>query len=728
MLQHGGTDHIVARLDRVGQLMAERWSVLAVLALVAAAQPAGGRLLVPHAAAAEAGAADAQPTDASQPAGQVAARSQSSKSQQAAGTAPGSQGGGSGGGPSGGAPSGSGGDIPQHFTPVLGSYDYDRRDVMIPMRDGVSLHAVLIVPHTVHHGPIMLDRTPYSAKEMTSRLETPHVSELTRGLYRDLVENGYILAFEDVRGKYGSGGDYVMNRPVVGPLNPTKVDHTTDAYDTIEWLVHHVPESNGRVGTVGTSYDGFTVLMSLIHPHPALKAAVPINPMVDVWKDDDWFHNGAFREEMMDYVYSQTATKGSDLEWWASGHDDFQIYKQHGNAGAFGKAMGMEQLPFWNRLTAHPAYDGFWQGQAVDQLLARSPLTVPTLFVQGQWDQEDIYGAVYAYEATVPKDGGTALGHLVIGPWFHGQANGDGSSLGPLEYGEDTGAWFRHHVMLPFLDSHLKDDGQPVATAPVTAFQTGTDTWRTYESWPQACAACADKGQALYLQPDSRLAFAPPAAGGPGFDQYTADPAKPVPYRPRPIRPTYAKDSTWHTWLVDDQRFVADRPDVLTYTTDVLTAPVTLSGAPVAHLMASTTGTDADWVVKLIDVYPDEVPAKPELGGYELPVAMDILRGRYRDDPAHPSAIPANKTVSYTLRLPNVDHSFLPGHRIMVQIQSSWFPLYDRNPQSFVPNIFFAAPADYHKADVRVFHAPDAASYVQLPVVPQGDGTVVAGP
>ncbi len=685
--------------------MAGRWMVLA---LAGAAQCLGGL----------SGAA----ADAAQPAGQVAAQAQSSKTQQAAGTAPGRSGGGGGGA------SGSGGDIPQHFKPVLGGYDYDRRDVMIPMRDGVSLHAVLIVPHTVKHGPIMLDRTPYSAKEMTSRLETPHVSELMRGLYRDLVEDGYILAFEDVRGKYGSGGDYVMNRPLVGPLNPTKVDHTTDAYDTIEWLVHHVPESNGRVGTVGTSYDGFTVLMSLIHPHPALKAAVPINPMVDTWKDDDWFHNGAFREEMMDYVYSQTATKSSDLEWWASGHDDFTIYKEHGNAGSFGQAMGMEQLPFWNRLTTHTAYDGFWQGQAVDSLLARAPLTVPTLFVQGQWDQEDIYGAVAAYEATAPKDGGQAMGHLVMGPWHHGQANGDGSSLGPLEYGEDTGAWFRRHVMLPFLDGHLKDNGQPATIAPVTVFQTGTNTWRTYDRWPQACAGCADKGQALYLQPDSRLGFAPPTAGGDGYDAYVSDPAKPVPYRLRPIRPTYAKDSTWRYWLVDDQRFTADRPDVLTYTTDVLTAPVTLSGAPVAHLMASTSGTDADWVVKLIDVYPDEVPAKPELGGYELPVAMDILRGRYRDDPAHPSAIPSGKTVAYTLSLPNVDHSFLPGHRIMVQIQSSWFPLYDRNPQSYVPNIFFAQPGDYKKAEMRVFRTPDAASFIQLPVVPGGDGTVVAGP
>ncbi len=622
-------------------------------------------------------------------------------------------------------PPATGGDIPPHFNVEHGAFDYDKRDVMIPMRDGVALHAVIVVPHDVKHGPIMLDRTPYGAKDNTSKVTTPRVAELMRGTFRDLLTHGYIVAFEDVRGKYGSGGDYVMNRPVVGPLNATKVDHSTDAYDTIDWLIKHVPESNGRVGTIGTSYDGFTVLMSLIHPHPALKAAVPINPMVDTWIGDDWFHHGAFREEMMDYVYFQTATKDSSLDWWSNAHDDFPLYLDHVSAGAFGKTMGLEQLPFWHRLTSHPSDDAFWQGQAVDKLLAGAPLTVPTLFVQGQWDQEDIYGAMAAYEATQSQDAGGNR-FLVIGPWHHGQANIRAASLGPFDWDGDTGAWFRHHVMLPFLDQRLKDGVPPAPIAPVTAFQTGTDTWRTYQSWPQSCADCADKGRALYLQPGNKLAFDPPPPNG-GADEYVADPAKPVPYRLRPIRPTYAGDSTWRTWLVDDQRFADGRPDVLTYSTDPLTAPVALSGAPVAHLFASTTGTDADWVVKLIDVYPDSVPDTPALGGYELGVSMDIMRARYRDDPAHPSPIPANRTVAYNLTLPNVNHVFLPGHRIMVQIQSSWFPLYDRNPQTYVPNIFFAKAADFIKATDRVFHTPEAASYLQLPVVPADDGRVVEG-
>ena len=631
------------------------------------------------------------------------------------------------GGAGGSGQSAGGGDIPAQFKPQLSQYDYDKRDVMIPMRDGARLHAVIIVPHSVKHGPIMLDRTPYSADKLTGKVESPLVSEAMRYVFRDLVGSGYIVAVEDVRGKYKSDGDYVMNRPLVGPLNDTKVDHSTDAYDTISWLVKNVPESNGRVGTIGTSYDGFTTLMSLINPNPALKAAVPINPMVDTWIGDDWFHNGAFREEMMDYVYSQTATKDSSKAWWATGHDDFPLFAGHVSAGAFGRAMGMEQLPFWHRLTEHPAYDAFWQGQAVDKLLARAPLTVPTLFVQGQWDQEDIYGAVAAYEGTAAK-GDAANRFLVIGPWYHGQANTKGTSLGPFEWGGDTGAWFRKHVMLPFLDARLKDAGPAAHIAPVTAFQTGSNTWRSYSTWPQACAACADTGRALYLQAGGGLSFSPPAAGTEGFDEYVSDPAKPVPYRLRPIRPTYAEDSTWHNWLVDDQRFADGRTDVLSYSTAPLSAPVTITGAPVAHLMASTTGTDADWVVKLIDVYPDTVPEQAELGGYELGIGMDILRGRYRDDPAHPSAIPASKVVGYTLALPNVNHVFLPGHRIMVQIQSSWFPLYDRNPQTYVPNIFFAQSGDYKKATDRVFHSADAASYLQLPVVADDDGTVAAGP
>jgi putative CocE/NonD family hydrolase len=394
-------------------------------------------------------------------------------------------------------------------------------------------------------------------------------------------------------------------------------------------------------------------------------------------------------------------------------YDAYETWLSAGSAGALAKSAGMEQLPFWQRLIAHPAYDHYWSAQAVDKLLAVRPLTVPTLFIHSQWDQEDIYGAPAMFAATHASAVSRENSHLVIGPWRHGGGNGDGSSLGAVKFDGDTGSWFRRNVLLPFLDAHLKDAAPAAEIATVTAFETGANVWRRYDNWPQSCAAgCTFKSKPLYLVAGAKLSAKAP------YDEYVSDPAKPVTYRLRPIRPTYADDSTWRRWLVDDQRFAADRPDVLVYTSGVLTAPVRIAGQTVAHLFASTSGTDSDWVVKLIDVYPDEVPGSADMGGYELPIAMDILRGRYRDDPARPSAIPAGRIIAYSLKLPHADHVFLPGHRIMVQVQSSWFPLYDRNPQTFVPNIFRADASSYVKATQRVFHTADAASYVDLPVAP----------
>ena len=611
-----------------------------------------------------------------------------------------------------------GGDIPAKFVPVTQGDDYVKREVEIPMRDGVKLHTVIMLPRGAARAPMMLDRTPYSADKLLTRGDGgPLAAQNLFPAYSELFSAGYILVAQDVRGKYGSGGDYVMNRPVRGPLNSTRVDHPSDTYDTIAWLVKNVPESNGRVGTIGTSYDGFTALMSLIDPHPALKASVPINPMVDVWKGDDWFHNGAFRQEMMGYVYGQTATKDSGKDWIGAQYDDSETYLRAGSAGALGTRMGMDQLPFWTRLTQHPAYDAYWQGQAVDRILAARTLTVPTLLVHSQWDQEDIYGAPAVWRALKGKAGDKL--HLAIGPWHHGQANRDAPSLGAIDWGSDTGKWFRKTVMIPFLDAQLKDGAPAADIAPVTVFETGSNEWRRLPDWPVACdTGCATAATPLALGADGTLALGSAAATGGGFDEYVSDPAKPVTYRARPTLPLYAKDSSWRRWLVDDQRFASARPDVLVYTSPVLTKPVHIAGQPIAHLFASTTGTDADWIVKVIDVYPDLVPDKPEMGGYQLGVSMDVLRGRYRDDPANPSAIPANEVVPYTIALPDADHVFLPGHRIMVQIQSSWFPLYDRNPQTFVPNIFLAKPEDYRKATQRIWHAPGRQSVISLPVVP----------
>ena len=355
------------------------------------------------------------------------------------------------------------------------------------MRDGVRLHTVLILPMRAARAPILLDRTPYSADKLTTLGPGPRPENILSQAYAEFVRADYILAFQDVRGKFRSGGDYVMNRPLRGPLNPTDVDHSTDAWDTIDWLVRNVPEANGRVGTIGTSYEGFTALMSLVDPHPALRAAVPINPMVDGWKGDDWFHNGSFRQEMISYVYGQTAGRESDENWFAGGDDDYATYLRFGSAGAYARAMGMEQLPFWVRLTRHPAYDAYWQGQALDRILARRPLTVPTLLVGSLWDQEDIYGAAAVFDAVKRDDGGNA--HLVLGPWYHGQAIGPAWSLGPLVWNFDTAQWFRANVLIPFLDRYLK--GGPAAdVARVTAFEAGSNRWQSLPTGRRpACAA-----------------------------------------------------------------------------------------------------------------------------------------------------------------------------------------------------------------------------------------------
>ncbi len=612
-------------------------------------------------------------------------------------------------------------ETPSVFHAPTYGMDYERREAMIPMRDGVKLHTVILVPKGARHEGILLTRTPYSATVLTTNTPSVHLGTSLWGYdnaTETIIRGGYIRVVQDIRGKYGSEGDYVMNRPLHGPLNPTPVDESTDTYDTIDWLVKNIPESNGKVGILGISYDGFLSLMPLVHPHPALKVAVPMNPMVDGWRGDDWFHNGAFRQQNMPYIYEQTATRSNTAHWLSSNFDDYDMYMKAGSAGELGKQRGMDQIGFWKKVTAHPAYDSFWSDQAVDRILAKEPLTVPTMLVASLWDQEDIYGAMAIYKALEPSDKNKGKLFLVLGPWHHGQEIEEADSLGAIKFHSDTGLYFREKVLAPFLAHYLKDDAPAMHIAPVTAFVTGTDTWERLKVWPSGCEQdCTPKPTPLYLQPDLKLSFAPPTTGQ-AFDEYVSDPAKPVPFRARPNQPVgYTSNLSWVRWLVDDQREFSGRPDVLAFTTAPLTAPLKISGEPIANLVASTTGTDADWVVKLIDVYPDEVAGQPEMGGYQLAVSMDIFRGRYRDSLSAPKAIAPNEPLLYKFALPTVNHVFLPGHRIMVQVQSSWFPLYDRNPQTFVPNIFFAKPADYQKATERIYHAPGHASFVELPVV-----------
>jgi putative CocE/NonD family hydrolase len=602
---------------------------------------------------------------------------------------------------------------PAKLEPSTQGWDYERRTVEIPMRDGVKLHTVILVPKGAKDAPILLTRTPYSADQLTANEHSGHLIAALDGYDNAadiVVAGGYIRVIQDVRGKYGSGGTYVMNRPLVGGgLNPTDVDDATDTYDTIDWLVKHTPESNGRVGTLGISYDGYEPLVALIHPHPALKVSVPMNPMVDGWMGDDWFHNGAFRQTNIDYIWEQEATRdNSSLFWWnqTDMYDEFLLAT---SAGELGRLHGMEQIGFWRELTQHPAYDSFWQSQAMDKILAAQPLKVPVMLVHSLWDQEDIYGAPAVYAALKPKDTAGDLVFLTLGPWHHGQEIGNGTHSGQIGWDQDAARWWRWHVLAPFLAHYLK--GEPMDVAPVTAFQSGTNQWTRLQSWPAAPAATK-----LYLKPAQGLAFTP-ADGATTTADYVSDPAHPIPFTPRPVKPVGYDDDHWTDWLTTDQRNAASRPDVLTFVSDVLTAPVAIAGQPMVYLTASTSGTDSDWVVKLIDVYPDQTPVNRAMGGYEFAVAMDIFRGRYRTSFAKPEPLKADTPLAYQFALPQADHVFLPGHRIMVQIQSSWFPLYDRNPQTFVSNIFFAKPADYVKATQKVTVAGPEESYIALPVV-----------
>jgi putative CocE/NonD family hydrolase len=607
-------------------------------------------------------------------------------------------------------------DIPKDFKAPVAANDYIRREVMVPMRDGVKLYTVVVVPKGAKDAPILLTRTPYNASRRASRNESTHMVAILPQADEVFVAGGYIRAFQDVRGKYKSEGDYVMTRPVRGPLNPTATDHVTDAYDTIDWLVKNTPESNGRVGMIGSSYEGFTVVMALLGPHPALKVAAPESPMVDGWMGDDWFHYGAFRQTNFDYTHQQTTQRDSGEAVARDSYDDYEAFRRAGSAGAYARLHGLDQLPWAQKMIEHPAYDAFWQGQALDKLVAAKPSQVPTMWIQGLWDQEDMWGAIQTYLALKAK-GQTDHNYLVMGPWRHSQVNADAYNLGPLKWDGDTALQFRRDVLKPFFDQYLKPGAPEAATPPVFIYNTGENHWDRLKTWPLACEkGCAAPLKALYLQADFGLAFDKPAAPAGAADTYISDPAKPVPYVPRPVR--FADSERWRQWLVTDQRSVADRTDVLTYQTSVLASPLRISGAPIADLLAATTGTDADWVVKLIDVFPDEVPSQPEMGGYQLGVSMDIFRGRYRESFEHASPIPSGKPQRYRFVLPTVNHIFLPGHRIMVQIQSSWFPLYDRNPQTFVPNIFFAKPEDYVKATQSILRSSDQASALLLPVAP----------
>jgi len=625
-----------------------------------------------------------------------------------------------------------GNDIPPSFKAPAGpAPDYDKRVVMVPMRDGVKLYTVIVVAKGATDAPIVLTRTCYNAAARAERAKSPKMIETLPLSDEDFVKNRYIRVYQDVRGKYGSEGPYLMTPPPVGPFNSTGADDTTDAYDTIDWLVKNVPESNGRVGMIGSSYEGFTVVMALLHPHPALKVAAPESPMVDGWMGDDWFHYGAFRQPNLDYLLSQTTERGAGVHVSHGGRDDYTNYLLAGSAGDMARKLGEDQLPYWHIMEDNAAYTPFWQSQALDHLIAKQPLTVPTMWEQGEWDQEDMWGAIHSYRALKATGTPDAMNHIVMGPWFHSQINRPGRSLGPFEWATDTAEQWRRDVLVPFFNQYLKPGAPDAGTPNAWIYDAGADRWDTPKVWPAVCEkGCPETSKPLYLTAGGALSFEAPKSTGKApaakgdFDEYVSDPAHPVPFSPRPY-----DGSNWRTWLVTDQRFVDGRPDVLTYVSEPLKQPMKLAGEPVVHLFASTSGTDSDWAVKIIDVYPESTAApagpgappsdgSPNMSGYELPVATDIFRGRYRSSFEHPAALTPNEPAEFTFGLPMINRTIPAGHRLMVQVQSTLFPLYDRNPQTFVPNIFDAKPGDYVKATQRVWHTAGTASYVSLPVVP----------
>ena len=574
--------------------------------------------------------------------------------------------------------------------------DFTIRAEMIPMRDGIRLYTIIVAQKEVTEPrPVILLRTPYNASRWFEGTTAVSLEEL---LGNKFMGNDYIYVFQDIRGRFRSEGDCFLYRAPIGPFNKTTTDETTDAWDTIDWLVTNLA-TNGKVGIWGTSYPGWLTLAAMRDPHPALAAAVPFNPVVDTWKADDWFHWGAFRGLYgFEYIYGMETETDNYIQY---PYDQNELYSWLLPQGALGNSLGPhldERHEMWEWLMKYPSYGPYWKEVAADQWFDFPSRLVPALHVHGFWDQEDIYGSPAAYAALERFDTLNNMNFFAAGPWYHGQHEADGSKLGDLQFGENTSQTFREDVLSPFL-RHFLHEGDTEPPAQVTVFETGTNIWHSFASWPPAV-----EEMQIFLQDDGKLAFSPPSVED-AYKGYISDPASPIPYRPRPIwdfdydNPPAIK--AWRQWLVEDQRFVDNRPDVVTWVSDPLTEPLTIRGPVKARLFAETTGSDADWVVKLIDVYKG-VEGDYEMSGYELMVSGDIFRGRYREDYEHPVPIEPDKVLEYRIPLPQVDHTFLPGHRIMVQVQSTWFPLYDLNPQTYVPSIMTAPDSAYQAQRHRI--------------------------
>ena len=579
---------------------------------------------------------------------------------------------------------------------------FRRTEAMIPMRDGVRLHTKVFTPSAAAEKlPILLLRTPYGIGDLSSAQLSAALPELTA--------DGYVIVQQDIRGRFKSEGQFVMLRQPRDPSDKKAIDESTDTYDTIEWLLKNVSNNNGRAGIAGTSYGAWLAVMAMLDPHPALKAVVQQASPADMWIGDDFHHNGAFRLSYgFEYAYMMESSKEiSDVSKVIDTFDTYEWYLKLGSLANVETKYFRGKIPSWRDFANRPDYDDFWKRQAFAPWLNR--VTVPTLNVAGWWDQVDFYGPIKIYELLEPHDK-AKQNFLVVGPWNHGGwSRGEGRKLGKIDFGSATAEHYRRKILVPFLAHYLKGKGSHELPEALT-FRTGANEWVRHDAWPPKQNVVDRR---LYLQKDKALSFTTPSATGESFDSYTSDPANPVPYRPRPIKLC----SGWSTWLVEDQRFVDHRPDVLSWISEPLTEDVVVSGRIVTNLFASTTGTDSDWIVKLIDVYPQKYEADPEMGGFQLMIAGDVFRGRYSKSFEKPQPIPSNSVQHYQIPFPANDHAFKKGHRIMVQVQSSWFPVIDRNPQRFVPNIFLAKESDFQRATQRVFRSGRHASYIAVPVV-----------
>ena len=578
---------------------------------------------------------------------------------------------------------------------------FDATEAMIPMRDGVKLYTQIYEPRVRTEAlPFLLLRTPYG----TGRLDSSRIANSMT----ELTADGYIIVVQDIRGRFKSEGQFVMLRQPRESKDPKAIDESTDAYDTIEWLLKNVKNNNGRAGMAGTSYGAWLTVMGTLDPHPALKAAVEQASPADMWIGDDFHHNGAFRLSYgFEYAYMMESSKEiADVSAVIDTFDTYDWYLRLGSLANVNAKVLKTKLPTWNDFVNHPNYDAFWKRQGFAPWLNR--VTVPIMNVAGWWDQEDFYGPIKIYEL-LEKHDTQNQNFLVVGPWNHGGwSRSDGQKLGRIDFGSKTAEYYRKNVLARFLAYHLKQKGTPDFPEALT-FRTGLNSWEKHDTWPPKSTT----PRPLYFHSDGKLSFTPPPAGANAFDSYVSDPANPVPYRQRPIE----LQTGWTTWLVEDQRFVDHRPDVLTWSTEPLDADVVVSGKIIAKLFASTTGTDSDWIVKVIDVYPEKYAADPKMGGFQLMIAGDVLRGRYRNSFEKPEPIAPGTVVPYEIGFPANDHVFLKGHRIMVQVQSTWFPVIDRNPQRFVPNIFNAKDTDFQKATQKIYRSAREASHISLPLV-----------